>query len=127
MSPSKPRSACSCRGCACCAGRCPETTTGGKCDGCRGEVRRSDASRSDDARVYQSPRWKGIRRAKLRLTPWCEEPGCHAIATIVDHVVAIADSGPDFPPLEGTRSYCVPHHNAKTMRELRARQTRGEA
>lgn len=123
VSPYAPRKSCSCRGCPRCQGRCPELTAGGKCDGCRGEVNRSTSSRSDDARVYQSKRWKGIRRAKLKLNPWCEEPGCTALAKVVDHVVAIADGGPDFPELDGTRSYCVAHHNAKTMRELRSRQT----
>ncbi len=70
-------------------------------------------------KVYQSPRWKGMRRAVLRDNPWCQECGLE-VATEVDHVVSMHDGG---HPFERTnlQSLCKKCHSRKTGREVRAR------
>src|SRR5262245_14628816 len=129
--PSKSRSYCACHGCRQCGGRCPNLVQGGKCDDCRSQhpkPTRSEASKERKQSIYDSPRWQGIRRTVLAATPWCgwivdASTGrtCGALATDVDHIVAVADDG-DRWSLDNLQALCRRHHSMKTASEQRARR-----
>lgn len=73
----------------------------------------------DRNRFYQRKAWKNVRALQLQLEPLCQE--CRKIgklipATIVDHVVAIADGGAELDRAN-LQSLCKAHHDAKTRRD----------
>lgn len=66
---------------------------------------------------YGTAQWQRLRAAKLSDQPLCEVCILREVvevATVVDHVTAIAKGGDPFPPLSGLMSMCEPCHNAKT-------------
>lgn len=74
----------------------------------------------DRNRFYQRKTWKNLRILQLQIEPLCRE--CRKIdkliaATIVDHIIAIADGGAELD-LNNLQSLCKPHHDAKTRRDL---------
>lgn len=116
--------ACSCRGCDVCNGRCPNTTEAGKCGDCKPAAERAktrDSGAVDRKRVYNSRRWRGLRRQVLREEPWCRIPGCTNLSSDVDHVVPlrqIVEAGGDPYARENVQGLCKRCHSEKTAREV---------
>lgn len=84
----------------------------------------------DDLRaLYQTAKWRRVRRAFLRLNPICAWPGCAAHATVVDHIVprSTASNRAELARLtwdpKNFQPFCKSHHDEKTQRE----QGRGRA
>lgn len=74
-------------------------------------------------RIYDSARWKSLRKAKLAAQPLCEEclPGGRVRpAMAVDHVIPVRLGGEPFPALDELRSLCFRCHNRKTSRGVEA-------
>ena len=67
--------------------------------------------------LYNTKRWQLLRRRRLFVDPLCP---CGAIATDVDHILAIEDGGQPYR-YDNTQSLCASCHGAKTSREVRAR------
>lgn len=66
---------------------------------------------------YGTAQWQRLRAAKLSDQPLCEvciRREVVEVATVVDHVTAIAKGGDPFPPLSGLMAMCEPCHNTKT-------------
>ncbi len=66
---------------------------------------------------YGTTQWQRLRAAKLSDQPLCEvciRRDVVEVATVVDHVTAIAKGGDPFPPLPGLMAMCEPCHNIKT-------------
>jgi 5-methylcytosine-specific restriction endonuclease McrA len=95
---------------------CPNPATyRGRCaQHARTRERRTHPNRS----LYNSKRWKILRRRVLFEEPLCRV--CGVIATVADHIVAYEDGGPFWsrPNLQGLCDSC---HSKKTNAELRAR------
>lgn len=102
---------------ACLEPRCPEPATyRGRC---AGHSRRRERQTHRNKAIYNSRRWKYLRRRRLFLDPLCS---CGEIATDVDHIVPIDDGGAPYE-LENTQSLCATCHGRKTRREQHARGT----
>src|SRR5262245_1232678 len=73
--------------------------------------------------VYNSRKWKTLRREQLFREPfcrWCTKASHkRVIASVVDHVVRIEAGGDPFPGPDGLMSLCVECHNAKSAAERR--------
>lgn len=96
--------------------RCPELVERGFCTDHRGIHRPKRVGSS----VYNSKRWKLLRRKKLAQDPICQECGSE-LATEVDHIVGIAER-PDLAyAINNLRSLCKADHSAKTNAEVRER------
>lgn len=65
--------------------------------------------------VYQSPRWRGLRRQVRREQPFCL-CGCNTVWTDLDHVVGMAEGGEPFAR-ENVEGRCKRSHSAKTATE----------
>jgi len=80
-----------------------------------------DAHHLEYQRLYNSRRWKSLRKLQLAKEPWCAEcllDGVHTIATEVDHVVPHRGEPVKF--FTGKlQSLCKTCHSRKTNRELR--------
>lgn len=66
---------------------------------------------------YGTTQWQRLRAAKLSDQPLCEvciRREVVEVATVVDHVTAIAKGGDPFPPLSGLMAMCEACHNIKT-------------
>ena len=71
-------------------------------------------------------RGQAIRAGHLAREPLCREcakEGLITQATIVDHIIALAEGGPD--TLDNRQSLCGPHHDAKTKGEAARARKRG--
>lgn len=66
-------------------------------------------------RGYDSE-WQRFRLWFLKAHPLCEEPGCHEIATEVDHIVPLAQGGAHCSEAN-SQGLCKAHHTSKTNRE----------
>lgn len=84
---------------------------------------------TDEARtrkgIYNSRRWRGLRRTVLRARPWCEATDCHNLATDLDHIVplrVILANGADPFDLANVQPLCKRHHSEKTAREVFSRK-----
>jgi 5-methylcytosine-specific restriction endonuclease McrA len=61
--------------------------------------------------------WRKVREQFIAAHPWCCEPGCGKPAKDVDHIVSIRER-PDLRlHWSNLRSFCHPHHSARTSRE----------
>jgi 5-methylcytosine-specific restriction protein A len=99
---------------------CPEIVESGYCSD--HSKARNVQLRKDRAgtAIYNSARWKRLRKQKLALNPLCEECGVK-LATEVDHVEGIHDR-PDLAyVLSNLRSLDSSCHGKKTNREVRER------
>ncbi len=70
-------------------------------------------------RFYQRVAWKNVRALQLQLEPLCRECrklGKLVAASIVDHVIAIADGGSELDQ-GNLQSLCKSHHDSKTRRD----------
>lgn len=93
----------------------------GFCDKHRREVFRIQKQTVTDDykernRFYQRVAWKNVRSLQLQLEPLCRECrklGKLVAATVVDHIIPIANGGAELD-LENLQSLCKPHHETKT-------------
>jgi 5-methylcytosine-specific restriction enzyme A len=112
---------------------CPNLTPdGGRCALCRAEAvaeynrtyHTTPQARARKA-IYNSRRWRGLRRTVLRARPWCEASDCPNLATDVDHIVPLrvilANQGDPFDPTN-VQPLCKRHHAEKTAREVFGRK-----
>ncbi len=80
-----------------------------------------DYHNAEYQRLYNSRRWKALRKLQLGRQPWCAEcweQGIPTIATEVDHVVPHRGDPVKFYTGE-LQSLCKSCHSRKTNRELR--------
>lgn len=81
-------------------------------------------------RVYDTQRWKRLRKLHLSLHPFCEDclaRGKRVLANTVDHKVAISGGGPMYPGHDGLTSYCASCHSRKTARGIEAGAVKSKA
>lgn len=91
--------------------RCPDPPTyRGRC---QRHARQRERATHRNRSIYNSKRWKMLRRRRLFLDPLCS---CGEIATDVDHITPIEEGGEPFG-LENTQSLCKSCHSVKTRRE----------
>jgi len=80
----------------------------------------ADRHDSDTQSLYNSRRWKRMRRLQLEREPWCADclaRGYYTAATVVDHV--IPHRGDETLFFTGKlQSLCKLHHDRKTAREV---------
>lgn len=93
---------------------CPEPTQETRCPK---HTRSNDRKYSRHREVYNSPRWRGLRRKVLRAEPWCRTPDCTNLATDVDHIVPIDDDPGLTWEESNLQPLCAKHHGQKTARE----------
>lgn len=126
--PSRAPRACACPGCGECNGRCPELVRVGRCARCTSVVQHAAPHDRQRKAIYNSARWKGLRRQVKRETAWCSVDGCRRLWTHLDHEPPLRDvleQGGDPFARSGVQPLCAPHHSTKTLAELRARKARG--
>lgn len=73
----------------------------------------------DNSEFYNSRTWRGFRAAYLLKNPLCvhcKQEGVLTEATVVDHVVRIADGGAKLDE-NNMQSLCKKHHNRKSGKE----------
>lgn len=71
------------------------------------------------AEVYNTKRWKELRKKRMNETPMtCEWPDrkCIALATVLDHIIPINQGGSKWDRLNHQK-LCDKHHNMKRGRE----------
>lgn len=96
---------------------CSQLVPTGFCD----DHRKAHRPKRKGASIYNSKRWKLLRRKKLRTDPICEECG-NELATEVDHIEGI-ETHPELAFVFGNlRSLCKRDHSAKTNAEVRNRR-----
>ena len=102
---------------------CPGLGSGGYCARHKAERaesraekdRRYNAKRPSASAQGYGSRWRRLRLMVLREVPWCED--CGAVATEVDHVLALKKGGTN--ERTNLRSLCLSCHSRKTAREDR--------
>lgn len=104
---------------------CPTLTTATRCPD---HTRTYDRATHDPARkqVYNSPRWRALRRQVLQTNPYCCIPDCPNPATDLDHITPLqgGTQGPPPDPYDPTnlQPLCRKHHSQKTQREVFGRK-----
>lgn len=127
--PARAPKACPCPGCIACAGRCPNVTAGGRCPDCTGQARKLEPHDKVRKKIYNSARWKGLRRSVQAETAWCSVDGCGELWTDLDHEPPLREllaTGLDPYDRRFVQPMCHAHHAAKTISEVRARARGGE-
>ena len=76
------------------------------------------------AQFYRKVQWTDLRKRVLREQPICDEDGCTARATSVDHIVSLADGGAPFER-SNVRGLCYPHHKTRSSRQGAEAKNRG--
>ncbi len=66
--------------------------------------------------LYQTAKWRRVRRAFLRLHPICSWPSCAARSTVVDHIVPRSRGGATWDRTN-FQGLCKSHHDEKTRLE----------
>jgi 5-methylcytosine-specific restriction protein A len=69
----------------------------------------------DRKRVYNSNRWRYLRRKQLSLNPLCQV--CGELATEVHHVIPLAANGKAYD-LDNLKSICTSCHSKATRQEM---------
>lgn len=97
----------------CAEPRCPNLVDSGYC-----ETHRRPRNRALSSSLYQTVRWRHIKRNVLRAKPLCD---CGMLTTDVDHRVPVEDGGPmwDYSNLQALCRSC---HSRKTQRDMRRRE-----
>ena len=110
--PSRPLRPCSYPG-------CPELVKAGYCDAHKRT--QPDYHIPEHQRMYNSARWKRMRKAQLTREPWCKgclEQGVCTVATDVDHITPHRGSERLFYDAENLQSLCRSCHSRKTAEEV---------
>jgi 5-methylcytosine-specific restriction endonuclease McrA len=98
----------------CSTPKCPNPATyRGRCKG-HAKQRNRDTHRN--RQIYNSRRWKYLRRAVLFDEPLCQ---CGEIATDVDHIIPIEQGGDPYSRVN-LQPLCFSCHGRKTKREMMA-------
>jgi 5-methylcytosine-specific restriction endonuclease McrA len=71
---------------------------------------------------WAATRWKALRRDNFLCVP-CLKEGKMTRSRIVDHIMEIADGGPEFE-ISNTQTICKEHHRIKTAENRRLRTAR---
>jgi 5-methylcytosine-specific restriction protein A len=103
----------------CRAPRCPEEPIPGRYY-CARHTRQRDKARHasrPERTVYNSSRWRFLRRRILFETPFCAIAECGELATDVDHIVPINDGGAPYERAN-LQGLCSHHHGQKTRAEM---------
>jgi len=84
------------------------------------EKSKSQGNTYTDTSIYRSTRWRKLREAKLRITPYCECQDCigkNVKADMVDHIKRIEDGGDPWSMdnLQSMRNH--PCHDRKRAKE----------
>lgn len=66
--------------------------------------------------IYNSKRWRIIRKAQLFAVPLCEQEGCEQVATDVHHRIDLDQGGAPFDRAN-LESLCRAHHSQRTRAE----------
>lgn len=82
---------------------------------CRAHNVNFKAARRDNHRVYNTKRWRLLRRHVLTLHPMCQRCD-QALATQADHIVPLTAGGAPYDPLN-IQALCHPCHSIKTKQE----------
>ena len=91
---------------------CPDLAVrGSRCDDHAAVAARRKGSAT--SRGYDAA-WRRVRSRHLRLHPLCEEPGCSALATVVDHIVPHRGDQLLFWDQENWQALCKGCHDQKT-------------
>jgi hypothetical protein len=120
---------CACPGCLSCGGRCPNLTAGGRCPSCTGQARKFEPHDKVRKKIYNSARWRGLRRQVQAETAWCSVDGCLELWTDLDHeppLRVLLEQGLDPFARKHVNPLCHSHHSAKTLEEIRARARGGD-
>jgi 5-methylcytosine-specific restriction endonuclease McrA len=94
--------------------------TGGWCATHARAREQARKARQVGRRIYNSPRWKGLRKSVLRAEPWCRicvAEGRPTIATDIDHIIALQQYAGDPFDKANLQPLCARHHGQKTRRE----------
>jgi len=67
--------------------------------------------------IYRTATWQRLRVAFLSEQPLCQSPGCRALATEVDHIVAHKGDRSIAFDWDNLQSLCKSCHSRKTTRE----------
>lgn len=87
----------------------------GRCQAC--EAARDERYQRIGETIYNTVRWRNLRRRILDERPICARRGCRARSTDVDHVIAIADGGQPWAE-DNLEALCHACHATKTAREV---------
>jgi 5-methylcytosine-specific restriction endonuclease McrA len=79
------------------------------------KTQRNRETTSENKAVYNSARWKYLRRSVLFAGPLCAADGCDMIATDVDHIVPLPKG--DAWARSNLQALCKRHHSQKTRIE----------
>lgn len=110
--PSRPLRPCSYPG-------CPELVKAGYCDAHKRT--QPDYHIPEHQRMYNSARWKRMRKAQLTREPWCVDclaQGVYTVATDVDHIAAHRGDERLFYDANNLQSLCHSCHSRKTASEV---------
>jgi 5-methylcytosine-specific restriction enzyme A len=95
--------------------RCPDPATyRGRC---QRHAKQREKQTHPNKHIYNTKRWQILRRRVLFDQPLC---ACGAIATDVDHILAIEDGGQPWA-IANLQPMCRACHATKTNTEVRAR------
>lgn len=100
---------------------CHELTKASRCPRHTRAHRASIDSRGDHRGIYKTAIWQRLRVAVLKDEPWCRkhltEYNEHVPATVVDHVIPLANQGAPFDR-SNLQPLCKPCHDSKTAGEV---------
>jgi 5-methylcytosine-specific restriction protein A len=85
---------------------------------CATHATQNNTATHQNRSVYNSKRWRVLRRMVLYNTPLCGE--CGNIATDADHITPIEDGGAPWDMMN-LSSLCHPCHSRKTRHEQQTR------
>lgn len=66
--------------------------------------------------LYKTPKWKQVRKAWLKLNPWCAWCGPGKIATIADHIIPHKGNEELFWDTTNLQSLCKHCHDSVKKR-----------
>ena len=98
---------------------CNELTARHRCPAHTSDQAKQYKARSSD--VYDTARWRALRRSVLLHHPMCQTYGCRSLAVHVDHIVALRDGGDPWSR-SNLQALCKPCHSRKTAHEVRLGQ-----
>ena len=88
--------------------RCP------KCSTNRNKSYNENIRDKESSKIYNSTRWRKLRKLQLENNPFCVI--CGQPAKIADHIIEIKDGGNPFE-INNLQSMCISCHNTKTAKE----------